>query len=378
MVHSSVVVLESGGSMRAIVCLWLIMTYCKTVGYAVASNKQEVPNENNVFVITLDGLRWQEIFSGADSSLIYDGRFTKDSDVVRDFFWDSDLSDRRKKLMPFFWNVIASDGQLFGNRLFENKVNVSNIYALSYPGYNEIFTGTTDLAIFSNSRINNRNENFLEYLEDKKSFKGKVASFTSWDLFSYIFNKGRSNFHLNSQHKLFDDPSGIVFKDDDNNAIRNDFDTYETARKYIIQHHPRLVHIGLSGTDTYGHQRRYDHYLYQAHLADRIIEGLWYLVQSSSFYRNRTTFIITTDHGRGAGRNNWYKHGLLVRGSSQTWAALIGNGVRALGENKRPAQLYQKQIAGTIGYFLNLASFNNYSFPVSYFSAIKTGQAPKP
>jgi hypothetical protein len=344
------------------------MTYCKTVGYAVAINKPEIPNENNVFIITLDGFRWQELFYGADSSLIHNADFTKDSVIVKQFFWDENFKERRKKLMPFFWNVIARDGQLLGNRLYNNKVNVSNIYSLSYPGYNEIFTGNTDLSIFCNLRINNRNTSFLEYLDHKPSFRGKVASFTSWSLFPYIFNKRRSKFFINSHDKLFETFSAIM-KDDDNNSIRNDFETYTAARNYIISHHPRLVHVGLSGADTYGHKKQYDHYLYQAHLADEIISGLWELVQASSFYRNKTTLVVTTDHGRGASDNNWYKHGLLVKGSSQTWAALLGTGVRSIGECKRPAQLYQKQLAGTIGYFLNITSFNNYTFPISYLTA---------
>ena len=142
--------------MKAIVWLWLIMTYCKTVGYAVANKMADEPNENNVFIITLDGFRWQELFSGADSTLINDPDFTKDSDIVKDFFWAQNAGERRKKLMPFLWNVIAKEGQILGNRFYNNKVNVSNIYALSYPGYNEIFTGNTDPFIFSNNKIENK------------------------------------------------------------------------------------------------------------------------------------------------------------------------------------------------------------------------------
>lgn len=347
------------------------MTYCKTVGHSVASKKPDVPNNNNVFIITVDGFRWQELFFGADSSLIINPDFTKDSGVVKTFFWDKDYKERRKKLMPFFWNVIAKQGQLSGNRLYNNRVNVSNIYALSYPGYNEIFTGTTDLSIFSNRRLKNRNSSFFEYL-DKNFFKGKVASFTSWSLFPYIFNKNRSGFYVNSENNLFEGNfSAPVLKDEENNSLRIDSDTYEAAKNYIIKNHPRVLHIGLSGTDTYGHKKQYDRYLYQAHLADKIISGLWNLVQSSLFYRDNTTFIITTDHGRGSSDDNWYKHGLLVKGSSQTWVALLGNGIKSLGENKRPAQLYEKQVAGTMGYLLNITSYNNYSFPINLFSAVK-------
>jgi hypothetical protein len=352
--------------MRTILCLWLIMIYCKTVGYAVASQKPEIPNENNVILITLDGFRWQELFFGADSALINNPKFTKDQSAKN--FWSDDYKERRKKLMPFFWSEIASEGQIFGNRLYKNKVNVSNVYALSYPGYNEIFTGTTDFTIFCNQKIKNRNINFFEYANKKTSIRDKVASFTSWSLFPYIFNKSRSGFYINSSNEVIQTDS-LITKDDDNNSLRSDFETYKQAKEFIIKNHPRLVHIGLSGTDTYGHRKMYDHYLFQAHLADNIIAGLWELVQSSSFYRDKTTLIITTDHGRGNNINDWDKHGFLIGGSSQTWIAMLGNGVKKIGECKEQVQLYQKQIAGTMGYFLNLTSYNKYSFPFSYFTA---------
>ena len=156
---------------------------------------------------------------------------------------------------------------------------------------------------------------------------------------------------------------------------RNDFETYSAAKEYTSTHHLRVVHIGLSGTDTYGHKKQYDYYLYQAHLADKIIAGLWQIVHASSFYRDNTTVIITTDHGRGSSDNSWYNDGMLVRGSSQTWAALIGNGIKSIGESSQAIQLYQKQVAGTMGYFLNATSYKNYSFPLSYFTPLNNRQS---
>jgi hypothetical protein len=51
----------------------------------------------------------------------------------------------------FFLNILAQKGQLYGNRHFI-IVNTANIYTFSYPGYNEIFTGNTDLMISSNKK----------------------------------------------------------------------------------------------------------------------------------------------------------------------------------------------------------------------------------
>jgi len=69
-------------------------------------------------------------------------------------------------------------------------------------------------------------------------------------------------------------------------------------------------------------------------------------------HRKNTTFIITTDHGRGRCSSRWSDHGLLVNGSSQTWLVLIGPNIKPLGEMKNEEQLYQKQIAQTIASLL--------------------------
>ena len=52
-------------------------------------NAQDLKTEN-VFLITLDGLRWQELFGGADSTLIADMDFVKDTTCL---LYTSDAAD---------------------------------------------------------------------------------------------------------------------------------------------------------------------------------------------------------------------------------------------------------------------------------------------
>ena len=92
----------------------------------------------NLFIITIDGFRWQEVFAGADSILINDKESVADTSLMKAMYWDWTPEERRRKLMPFFWNVLGTRGQVYGNRNFKNKVNASNIYSLSYAGYNEL------------------------------------------------------------------------------------------------------------------------------------------------------------------------------------------------------------------------------------------------
>src|SRR5664279_3909869 len=159
---------------------------------------QSSSKTKNVFIVTIDGIRCQEIFKGADPGIINNACYTADVDLAKLMYSDSSIEQNRKKLLPFFWNVIQQRGQLYGNRLYKNKVNVSNSYKFSYPGYNEILTGYPDLYVSSNEPKTNLNINVLEYLNSFDEFRSQVVAFTSWDIFPYILNKKRSGLKVNS------------------------------------------------------------------------------------------------------------------------------------------------------------------------------------
>jgi hypothetical protein len=330
---------------------------------ATKKNDQLTPpaSTSNVFIITIDGFRWQEIFRGADSLLINDPGYTPDAETIKTMYWASSNKERRERLMPFFWKVLAAKGQLYGNRLFDNKVNTANAYSISYPGYNEIFTGNTDPEISSNRKYENPNINILEYLDSKEDFHGKVAAFTSWDVFPYILNEKRNGLVINSGYETTNESSSALqtmvnrVQEEgiyDKKATRYDELTFITAKEYIAQHQPRVVYLGLGETDEFAHDGRYDLYLQKANDADRMIAGLWHWVQTTPGYKDNTTFIITTDHGRGSKTNKWASHGAWITGSSQTWLAVIGPGIAPLGEIKDNQQLYQVQLAQTIAELL--------------------------
>jgi hypothetical protein len=263
--------------------------------------------------------------------------------------------------MPFFWNVIARQGQLYGNRLVGNKSNAANLYKISYPGYNEMLTGYPDPSIIINLPLENPNINILEYLNNQSRFHGSVVAFSSWNVFPYILNVRRNALPLNSgyqnrREEKEDTALQLIAETQDRvehkTHTRYDWLTYLNARQYIETHHPRIVFISLGETDEFAHQGRYDKYLQQASTVDKMIGELWYFVQTDDFYRGKTTFIITTDHGRGKQPGSWHNHSLLTDGSAQTWLAMIGPGIEPLGEIKTMGQIYQKQIASTIAELL--------------------------
>jgi hypothetical protein len=320
--------------------------------------KAQTAATENVVIVTFDGLRWQEVFDGLDEAIVNDKTFTKDAASLNKQFGAATPEERRKKLLPFLWNTIAAQGQLHGNRAAGSKVNVRNRYWFSYPGYNEIFTGYPDTLVNSNDKNPNKNVTLLEFLNKQPALKGRVAAFSSWNTFDAIFNEKRAGFPvsagfdpvpqntasfslLNEIQSLSNKPFG-----DD---VRPDLLTFFATKEYIKLRRPKVLYLSFDENDEYAHHSQYDQYLQQANLTDKWIGDLWRFLQSLPQYRNNTTLIIATDHGRGdAVKKQWTDHGANIAGADQIWMAFLGKGIAPLGEVKAEEQLYQAQLAQTI------------------------------
>ena len=160
--------------------------------FAVASlGAQTVAPARNVILITIDGLRWQEFFGGADREYFKRDRNGSGGEPER-LFWRDSPGDRRASLMPFMWTTIAKQGQILGDPAVNSSSHVTNGLWFSYPGYSEMFVGAADPAIDSNNKVPNPNVTVLEWLNGRPGFVGRVAAFGSWDVLPSILNTDRS------------------------------------------------------------------------------------------------------------------------------------------------------------------------------------------
>jgi len=234
-------------------------------------------------------------------------------------------------------------------------VNVRNFYKISYPGYSEMFTGFTGSRFVANIPVANKNTNVLQFLNQQKDYQGKVVAFSSWNVLPYILNERPGSFAVNAGYEPLKDTG-------DTAAVINRVQTYITgkgntrydmltwlsAQEYIQRNHPKVVYLGFGETDECAHHGRYDLYLQKAADVDRMIAALWYYVQTDPFYKDNTTFIITTDHGRGKNPAAWQTHGFWAKGSGEIWLALMGPDIYPAGEIKEEQKIWQQQIAATI------------------------------
>ena len=319
-----------------------------------------------LIIITLDGMRWQEIFTGADSVLWREASAKKE---FREACWSTSTEERRERLLPFLWGEVAAHGQIHGNRFKKSSVSVTNKMRISYPGYNEIFTGhPDDRHIKLNFKIPNPNTNVLRFISRQKHFAGKVASFASWDVFPSILNEKQGGIYINAAFEPVQNTSFLSLNSQLKTVsknwgmrIRPDSLTAAFALQYLAMNQPRVLHIGLGETDEYAHEKKYAEYLEAAHASDRMIRQVWEFVQSSPVYRNKTTLFITTDHGRGNDAGTWHKHHTWVEGAEEIWFAVMGPETLALGELQAGKPYYQNQFASTFAAFLGLDYRQNES-----------------
>lgn len=311
----------------------------------------------HVILVTLDGFRWQEVFHGADSALLFNPKYTESIEGTAKRFWNANPQVRREMLMPFLWSTIKEEGVILGNRDLGNKVNVKNSYGFSYPGYNEILTGYPDEKVNSNDKINNENVSVLEVVNTMPQHKGKVAAFSTWDVFPYIINSERNGIYVNTVGTLAEEThtETEAFLNDLEQTVpslgsgRFDFITFYQAFDYLKNKQPDFLYVAFDETDEFAHEGKYREYLYAGNTIDTYLSKLWEYCQSSDKYKDKTTLIIATDHGRGdADKSQWTSHGQKVPDCGQIWIAALGPDTPANGELEADSQHYQNQIAATI------------------------------
>ena len=127
---------------------------------------------------------------------------------------------------------------------------------------------------------------------------------------------------------------------------------FQGALDYFQANKPRLFYIAFGETDYWAHDGRYDNVLQAAHRVDQYLKVLWETVQSLPEYRDQTTFVITTDHGRGSGLKEWKDHKSGIKGAEYIWLAVLGPNTSGLGERANTALLSQNQVAATVAAFL--------------------------
>jgi hypothetical protein len=262
--------------------------------------------------------------------------------------------------MPFFWSVVAKQGQVFGDPARGSVSRVTNGLWFSYPGYSEMLAGVADPRVDSNDKIPNPNVTVLEWLNGLPRYRGRVATFGAWDRLPYIVNVTRSRLPAGDGYPPVPDPRtdrerAINELTDDLPPIWEgaplDAPIMHAAFECLRTRRPRVLWVMLGETDEWAHEMRYDLYLDAAFRSDRFIRRVWEMVQRMPQYAGTTALVLATDHGRGAATGDWTDHGRKVPAAEATWSAVMGPGTPALGV-REGVTVTTAQVAATIAALL--------------------------
>ncbi len=324
----------------------------------------QAKEQKRLVIITVDGMRWQELFGGADAMLVNESRYVKDVETTKTRFWRATAEERREVLMPFVWSYVVKNGYLLGNRNKGSQMQVANSMWFSYPGYSEIFCGyADDERINDNAALPNPNHNVLEAVAKDPRYKGSVCMYGSWESTRYCINTERAGIpasvayekniakHQNTTLGLLDEMLSTMPRVW--GSERFDSFTFGYALETLKQDHPKVMWVSFGDTDEFCHESRYDAYLDACHATDFFIRRIVETCEADEFYRGKTTYIVTCDHGRGI-KTGFVGHGSGTSGSNQTWFMAFGNDVEKLGETMNNGPHYNQQFAATIADILGV------------------------
>lgn len=262
-----------------------------------------------VFVVSIDGIRNTEAFDAPDPSIY----------------------------IPQMWNVLRPQGTLY-----KNFYNLAETYTT--PGNNTIINGAWEfqpnIGLVLNLRA--KSPTIFEYY---RKAHPEIPKEKFWAVV------GKSNVRLaeHSLHPFYGGDYGAYLYC---NTVSNDSVTWEEMKKVMDTYHPILVFLHLGEVDKAGHTGDTLTYFSAIRQADSIVSVLWDKIQSDPFYKDSTSLLITSDHGRHSDENGGFKgHGGICSGCKRLPLLALGLDIKKGEEVLFPHQ--QIDICPTVGELLN-------------------------
>jgi hypothetical protein len=343
---------------HALLALLVALAGC---GRAATPAAAPAPEPRYVVLVTFDGVRTQEFFGGLDT-LILAGtereHGIRDVRGVRERWWRPTREERRRLLLPFFWDSLAPHGLVLGDKSLGSRVTIQNPHRFSAPGYLELLTGRYQPDVTSNDQVRYPHRTVLEAARSALGLPPEgVALFASWENFRWygaseagavLVNAGSDSLPAAvatprlRELVLLERRAQPVW-----HGSRLDAFTGALALEYLRARHPRLLHVSFNDTDDLSHIRRYEGVLTALTGLDAFLRELWETIDQDPVLRGRTTLLLTTDHGRGLTPADWSNHDSEVEGAQEIWFAAVGPGTRARGAGPGTSA-EQAQVAATV------------------------------
>ncbi len=254
--------------------------------------------------------------------------------------------DSTHQYIPNLANVLAPQGVLV--KCFKN-----NGPTYTNAGHAAITTGNYQ-RIKNNGLVLPKNPSIFQYYLKEKGLDSTHA----W----VISSKGKLSILANTKHKKWKDqytPARYCGIDGSGMGYSNDDPTFAAVKRIFGQYHPKLTLINLLEVDVRGHQRQWKEYLEGIQHTDQKALELWNWIQSDPIMKDKTTLLITNDHGRHLDgiKEGFAEHGDNCEGCRSIYLVALGPDFK---KNAVLSRSYEQiDISATVAKLLK------FDFPIS-------------
>jgi hypothetical protein len=250
--------------------------------------------------------------------------------------------------IPYLWNQLRPLGTLYTKCYCGGNNNTETC-----PGHASIMTGTWQ-AIVNDGTERPHKPTLFEYYRKQTNAPQNdcfyIGGKTKLAILQYSDSVGYgSAYGANALYPAAD-------------RQYRDSTTFTNIKTVMNTYHPKLSIINMAQTDSTGHagsgnseltNASFSRYLGSIKQADSIAFKLWAAIQADSVYKNKTTLIITNDHGRHTtSATAWTSHGDQCDGCKHIMLLVIGPDTRQNIVDSTTVQ--QIDIAPTIGKLMGI------------------------
>lgn len=273
----------AGAAITLAVCSALVMDCnpaARTTAVTHATQTEEKPRAEAVVLVTIDGVRWQEIFRGVDHALAEGAKLPPAPDPTS------------RALLPNLHRLFFDGGIALGDPSVGGGIEGSAPWHVSMPGYVEIATGaSTDCE--NNDCHPPLGETIADAVSAAPGDHG-AAVFGSWSEIARAAGAHPERLFLQTGgapgHAGRSLGGGATYLSDDVTATE--------ALAYLQKNRPRFLWVALGDTDEWAHAGAYGNYLEALRAADRFVGDLAATLARMGERGARTAIFVTADHGR--------------------------------------------------------------------------------
>ena len=242
------------------------------------------------------------------------------------------FNDPDRVNIPYL-DELSKQGSLF--RRFYNNGKTKTM-----EGYATILTGVYHEKVVEGDLIKEPSI-FQVFIQQKKFFGPKAQAVLSKEKLKVFENTGYLQY-----------PPQEIYAGKDGEDMTDD-EAFNMALDVLENEKPSLLLVGFAEPDVTCHVESFEQCVEQIRVTDKRIVDLWKHIQAIPFYKNKTTLIVTNDHGRHLDgvKEGFSNHGDGCMGCRNVFLLAVGPDIKKGYES--PQDREQIDIASTIAELLN-------------------------